>query len=81
MKNNNPIRTCVLCKNKFSQLLLNRYRFINGTLEIGAGFGRSFYLCDECLKKDDKILKKILEKHTKNSNFDVSRLKEKPLNG
>ncbi len=44
--------------------------------------GRSFYLCDECLKKDEKILKKILDKHIKGVGTQVlTNLKEILLNG
>lgn len=76
MNKNNPIRTCVLCRLKISQSLLFRYRFNAGKLEYGSGVGRSFYICKDCIKKDDKILKKILDKHTKGCNLDVSSLKE-----
>ncbi|CAD7287914.1 hypothetical protein LMG7974_00774 [Campylobacter majalis] len=79
MAKNIPIRTCVCCRNKLSQASLNRFRYINHALEYGKGKGRSFYLCDDCIKKDDKILKKILDKHTKGANLSVSSLKEKFL--
>ncbi|WP_297939047.1 hypothetical protein [uncultured Campylobacter sp.] len=55
-----PIRTCVVCKKRFEQQILRRYRLINSSLFFGNGNGRSFYLCEECLKKDEKILKKSL---------------------
>lgn len=76
MKKNNPIRTCVLCRLKISQSLLYRYRYNGKNLEYGNGVGRSFYICKDCIKKDDKILKKMLDKHTKGANLDVSSLKE-----
>ncbi|MDL0087965.1 DUF448 domain-containing protein [Campylobacter gastrosuis] len=76
MNKNNPIRTCVLCRLKFSQSALYRYRYNGKNLEYGKGKGRSFYLCGDCLKKDEKIVKKILDRHTKGANLDVSSLKE-----
>ncbi|MCR4942123.1 MAG: DUF448 domain-containing protein [Campylobacter sp.] len=78
----NPIRTCVSCRKKFTQNSLNRYRVKERNIECGKGMGRSFYLCDECLKKDEKILKKILDKHIKGVGTQVlTNLKEILLNG
>ena len=51
---------CVVCKKRFEQRILRRYRLINSSLFFGNG--RSFYLCEECLKKDEKILRKSLGK-------------------
>lgn len=82
MRKSNPIRTCVACRIKLAQNLLNRYRARNGGIELGAGDGRSFYICDECLKKDEKILKKILDKHVKGSRaIELASVKEILLNG
>lgn len=81
MNKNNPIRTCVACKIKLSQHKLFRYRVSSGNIEFGAGNGRSFYLCDECLKKDEKILKKILDRYAKGVNLEGLSLKEMLLNG
>lgn len=41
---------------------MRRYRIINSSLFHGKGNGRSFYICEDCLKKDEKILKKSLGK-------------------
>ena len=50
-------------------------------MECGKGDGRSFYLCDGCLQKDDKILKKIIDKQTKGAlGLDAPKLKEILLN-
>jgi|GEM_PF-149913 len=59
-KNFIPIRMCVVCKNRFEQKKLHRYHISNSSLVFGKGNAKSFYICDECLKKDDKILKKSL---------------------
>lgn len=81
MNKNNPVRTCVACKVKFSQNLLKRYRLVGKNLECGKGDSRSFYLCDGCLQKDDKILKKIIDKQTKGAlGLDAPKLKEILLN-
>ncbi|QCD44303.1 DUF448 domain-containing protein [Campylobacter mucosalis] len=81
MRKSNPIRTCVVCRAKLPQQQLSRYRLKGDDIECGKGFGRSFYICDECLKKDEKILKKILNKYTKGVSSLLSNLKEILLNG
>ena len=81
MNKNNPVRTCVACKIKISQNLLKRYRLVGKNLEHGKGNGRSFYLCDKCIQKDIKILKKIIDKQTKGAlGLDAPKLKEILLN-
>lgn len=60
VKNYIPIRMCVVCKIRFKQYDLRRFRIINSSLFFGSGNGRSFYICEDCLKKDEKILKKSL---------------------
>lgn len=61
MKQNfTPIRMCVVCRGRFEQSKLRRYHILNSSLFIGKGNSRSFYICEECLQKDDKILKKSL---------------------
>lgn len=76
----NPTRMCISCRIKSPQRLLSRYRFVSGRLEFGAGVGRSFYICDECLKKDEKTLKKILMRYTK-GGINEPNLKERLLYG
>lgn len=80
MPKSNPIRMCISCRLKTQQHMLVRYRFVNGVLKFGAGSGRSFYFCNECLQKDEKALKKILMRYTKGS-IDEPNLKEKLLYG
>ncbi|MBE2984386.1 DUF448 domain-containing protein [Campylobacter sp. RM9344] len=81
MNKNSPIRTCVSCKSKMPQIILKRYRVISGVIQTGKGDGRSFYLCDKCLQKDEKILKKILDRYIKSViGLEASNLKEKLLN-
>ncbi|EJP76401.1 hypothetical protein HMPREF1139_0057 [Campylobacter sp. FOBRC14] len=53
---------------------------VGSVLEYGKGEGRSFYLCEECLQKDEKVLKKIIDKYIKGVSLEVSNLKEKLLN-
>lgn len=60
IKNYIPIRMCIVCKTRLKQRDLRRFRIIDSSLFFGSGDGRSFYICEDCLKKDDKILKKSL---------------------
>lgn len=81
MNKSKPVRMCVSCKIRAEQNLLNRYRVNGGEIKRGKGDGRSFYLCGDCLKKDGKILKKILDRYLKSvSGLEASNLKEKLLN-
>lgn len=75
-KKNIPIRTCIVCKGKFEQNRLHRFR-INNYNFIEQNSGRSFYLCDLCIKENDKILKKAISKFVKNPNLE--KLKESVL--
>ncbi len=53
---------CVVCKNKFLQKDLHRFRYKNFSI---SDYGRSFYICDDCIKKDEKIVKKSLMRYIK----------------
>ena len=65
-----PIRMCVVCRQRFAQKKLNK------NLEVST-FGRSFYVCDECMKKDEKILQRAVRGLIKKTQT----LKEKFVNG
>ncbi|MDO5046034.1 hypothetical protein [Campylobacter sp.] len=83
-QNHIPIRMCAVCKIRFNQEILRRYRIINSSLFYGKGDGRSFYICEDCLKKDEKNLKKSLGKVAGNlltSLQNGQNLKEILLNG
>ncbi|PSM51575.1 putative RNA-binding protein (DUF448 domain) [Campylobacter blaseri] len=77
-KKNYPVRTCIICKGKFEQKKLYRFK-INNFNAIKNDSGRSFYLCDLCIKENDKILKKSISKFIKNINLE--KLKESVLDG
>lgn len=46
-------------------------------------FGRSYYICKDCIEKDDKILQKSFSKICKNLNIQITSnvLKEILING
>ena len=74
------IRTCVACRSKFAQKLLNRLQCTNKKLVKYTGNGRSFYICNDCLKQTDK-LEKVLYRHCRNKDNYIVQLKEIFANG
>lgn len=66
-----PVRMCVVCKKRDTQENLHRLQCKNGKLIFFEGTGRSFYVCDECLK-NKKFYKIIAYK----CNFSKIRAKE-----
>jgi len=61
------IRTCVVCRDKVAQNLLNRLQCKDNQLTLFTGVGRSFYICNSCLN-DEKRLKKSLFRQCKNKD-------------
>lgn len=80
MQKSTPIRMCISCKLKAPQKTLARYHIVDGKIICGKGDGRSFYLCYECLKRDENTLKKTLMRYSRGS-IDEPNLKEKLLDG
>ncbi len=74
------IRTCVVCRSKFSQKLLNRLQCSEKKLTAYTGVGRSFYICNECLENESK-LEKALYRSCKNKDNYIVQLREILANG
>jgi len=55
-----PVRMCINCKKRFLQKDLLRLQCVNKKITKHSGYGRSFYICKECL--NDKNLAKNLAK-------------------
>ena len=72
-----PIRMCVVCKGRFYQKELYKFRSLNGEIILNLGNARSFYICENCIQKDIKDIRKPLTKFGKNS----INLKEIIVNG
>ena len=78
------LRTCIVCRKKFEQKELLRFKCENKKLVQYNNYGRSFYICETCsnqiqtdLKlKDLKRLEKILNKECKSQDNYVTQLKE-----
>ena len=71
------IRMCISCRARHSQNELLRLKCNEGSLKIFNGIGRTFYLCDSCLK-DEKKLARSLMRQCKSGDKDklMNKLKE-----
>lgn len=76
-----PIRTCISCRKKQEQNLLNRFQCKEKKLSKFTGYGRSFYICAECLSASDTKLEKALYRQCKNKDEYIVQLKEIVANG
>jgi predicted RNA-binding protein YlxR (DUF448 family) len=71
MKKSQPIRMCIACRSRHPQNTLIRLKLSGKEVVAFDGFGRSFYLCDECVKNEKKVkglvkrFKQDLEQFTK----------------
>ena len=74
------VRTCVVCRKKAAQNLLNRLQCKDKKLIAFSGIGRSFYVCNTCLENESK-LEKALYKHCKNKDEYIVQLREILANG
>jgi len=74
------IRTCIVCRTKMPQRLLNRLQCKEKKLIAFSGIGRSFYICNSCLDDETK-LGKALYRHCKNKDEYIVQLREILANG
>ena len=74
------IRTCVVCRKKISQKLLNRLQCKDKKLTAFTGIGRSFYICNDCLEDETKV-EKALYRSCKNKDEYIVQLREILANG
>jgi predicted RNA-binding protein YlxR (DUF448 family) len=72
-----PVRMCISCRVRDIQDNLFRLQCREGFLENYEGFGRSFYICKNCLEEEKKVLKAIMRqcRSGERDKF-TSRLKE-----
>ncbi len=72
-----PVRMCISCRLRYVQNELNRFRCKNGQLETFTGFGRSFYLCNNCILDEKKVLKALMRQCRSGDRDKITnRLKE-----
>jgi len=74
------IRSCVVCRKKLAQKLLNRLQCKDKKLIAFSGIGRSFYICNNCLENESK-LEKALYRNCKNKDEYIVQLREILANG
>lgn len=74
-----PVRMCVICKERNAQKNLYRFQIKASQITKFSGFGRSYYVCGLCVKKDEKVLQKAFSKL--NKGIIQLNLKENFLNG
>ncbi len=55
-----PIRMCIVCRTRIEQKALRRFQQLKGELVLFSGNGRSFYLCETCMKENEKKVIKVL---------------------
>jgi len=82
------LRTCIVCRSKLEKFDLLRLRCENKKLVPYDGYGRSFYICNQCLDlsfcltnettnlKSIKKLEKALYRECKNKDEYFVQLKE-----
>jgi len=55
-----PIRMCISCRERDSQNRLTRFQYIDNSLDIFKGSGRSFYICKNCLNEEKRVIKALM---------------------
>ena len=55
MKKSQPIRMCIACRSRHPQNSLIRLKLLGKEIVTFDGLGRSFYLCDGCVKNEKKV--------------------------
>ncbi|MCF6172362.1 MAG: hypothetical protein L3J44_01010 [Campylobacteraceae bacterium] len=80
-----PARMCVVCTGRFSQKILYRFQVKNGKIIRYKKEGRSFYICKNCIKSDEKKVRKIVIKKFRIKSKNIEEfgniLKELDTNG
>lgn len=63
-----PIRMCIVCRQRVLQESLQRLQIINGELVLFSKTGRSFYICKACMTNNEKKVVKILNNKCKTNH-------------
>lgn len=63
-----PIRMCIVCRQRALQESLQRWQIINGELIPFSKTGRSFYICKACMTNNEKKVVKILNNKCKTNH-------------
>jgi len=60
-----PIRMCIICRGRFEQNSLTRFQINRGKITPFLKVGRSSYICNDCMGKEDKKIICILNSKLK----------------
>jgi len=80
MKKSQPIRMCIACRSRHPQNTLIRLRQDDKEIVAFDGQGRSFYLCNECVKNEKKV-KGLVKRFKQDKEHFTKLLKELMNNG
>jgi predicted RNA-binding protein YlxR (DUF448 family) len=59
---NIPVRMCIVCKSRLTKKSLRRFQIREGALRTFEKSGRSFYICEVCLSKNQQNVIKTINK-------------------
>jgi len=75
-----PLRMCIVCRSRLGKENLLRLKCEDKKLVPFNGYGRSFYICNQCLdenlEQETKKLEKALYRECKNKDEYIVQLKE-----
>jgi len=80
MKKLQPIRMCIACRSRYPQNTLIRLRQDGKEVLAFDGKGRSFYLCNDCVKNEKKV-KGLVKRFKQDAEHFTKLLKELMNNG
>ena len=63
-----PIRMCIVCRERSLQESLQRLQIVDGELIYFSKVGRSFYICKACMTNNEKKVVKILNNKCKTNH-------------
>jgi len=78
MKKSQPIRMCISCRDRHPQKSLIRLKLEGKDVVAFNGKGRSFYICNVCIKNEKKI--KGLVKRFKQDEEQFTKLLKELIN-
>ena len=80
MKKLQPIRMCIACRSRHPQNTLIRLKQSGKDVIAFDGLGRSFYLCNRCVKNEKKV-KGLVKRFKQDAEYFTKLLKELINNG
>jgi len=80
MKKSQPIRMCITCRSRYPQNTMIRLILSGKEVVLFNGSGRSFYLCDDCVRNEKKV-KGLVKRFKQEKERFTKLLKELMNNG